>query len=584
MNNSVSGEKEMTEIKLPGVNISHLKKAVKFMYTGKLNISMREIKNDHLVWHINNILVNLFKIDAKLNLPTHLLTPPPKKEEDTDDDNPPGDGSKDNDQGGMRMKQNLSNGHGGSNNAYQSNSHHTSDIENTRQNNQMKEEQVDDEKPKEGQIVDEKPKEDQIKVEDVTGQPEEFVRNVATPDIIDLLDSDDEDCDNNNYFEGGNLDEVSNDHPEEAPDQNVDLNKNHENQCNETESIKNSPQLRPRGVKRAYSEEDSDDQSHEPVSAPSLSAARRKSREGSSSKAVVTHVPVSSILSAPSPLESQDSKSIPKVQDTRKSSRQKKKRSDPIESPLLTSDLLQTAMDAVYIPTLHLPNEFYQYQRDSPGPSSAQQTTNITPAPVVARKSVPALIPVENSVAVVNPEPLLPVQNSVAVVKPPASSVSKGVRTHHHIPWTVSGLKRPETLADLGQPKMHIHECQVCGAKFDHLKSLTIHIGRYHNHKSMVPCPEGCGKMLTTQAAIRKHLLSHRPEEEWPHKCPLCPKKFQARGDIPKHLKTRIHEADNVPDMGTRAWFDLIYHDDPTYVYENKMQEFNKKKARGKMC
>jgi len=369
----------------------------------------------------------------------------------------------------------------------------------------MKEEQIDYEKTKEGQIYDEKPKEDQIKVEDVTGEPEEFVRNVATPDIIDLLDSDDEDCDNNNYFEGGNLDEVSNDHPVEAPDQNVDLNKNHENQCNETESIKNSPQLRPRGVKRAYSEEDSDDQSHEPVSAPSLSAARRKSREGSSSKAVVTHVPVSSILSAPSPLESQDSKSI----DTRKSSRQKKKRSDPIESPLLTSDLLQTAMDAVYIPTLHLPNEFYQYQRDSPGPSSAQQTTNITPAPVVARKSVPALIPVENSVAVVNPEPLLPVQNSVAVVKPPASSASKGVRTHHHIPWTMSGLRRPETIADLGQPKLHIHECQVCGAKFDHLKSLTIHIGRNHNHKSMVPCPEGCGKMLTTQAAIRKHLLSH---------------------------------------------------------------------------
>merc|ERR1719341_2597295 len=132
------------------------------------------------------------------------------------------------------MKQNLSNGHRGSNNAFQSNSHqhHNSDIENTRQNNQMKEEQIDDEKPKEGQIDDEKPKEDQIKVEDATGEPVEFVRNVATPDIIDLLDSDDEDCDNNNYFEGGNLDEVSNDHPEEASDQNVDLNKNHENQCN----------------------------------------------------------------------------------------------------------------------------------------------------------------------------------------------------------------------------------------------------------------------------------------------------------------------------------------------------------------
>ena len=181
---------------MPGVNISHLKKAIKFMYTGKLNISMREIKNDHLVWHINNILVNLFKIDAKLNLPTDLLIPPPRKD-DTDEDSPPGDGPRDCNNGVKNSKQNLPNGHRGSD-TYQSNSNHASDIENTRQNNQIKEEQIDDEKPKE----------EQIKVEDVTGEPEEVLRNVATPDIIDLLDSDDEDCDNNNYFEGSNLDGV----------------------------------------------------------------------------------------------------------------------------------------------------------------------------------------------------------------------------------------------------------------------------------------------------------------------------------------------------------------------------------------
>ena len=554
MINSVSGsEKELTEIKMPGVNISHLKKAIKFMYTGKLNISMREIKNDHLVWHINNILVNLFKIDAKLNLPTDLLIPPPR-EDDTDEDSPPGDGPRDCNNGVKNSKQNLPNGHRGSD-TYQSNSNHASDIENTRQNNQIKEEQIDDEKPKE----------EQIKVEDVTGEPEEVLRNVATPDIIDLLDSDDEDCDNNNYLEGSNLDEVSNDHPEDDVDQNVDLNENHENQCNKSDQSKKHS---PRSRKRAYTEEDtnSDDYSHEPVLAPTLNPARRKSREDSSSKAGVTPVPVSSILAAPSPLESQAVRPASKAQDAALSSPPKKRHyEDPLESPLLTDDLLQTAMDAVYIPYTN------------PGPSSFQQTLNSVPAPIIARKSVPSLIPVLSL-------PELPVQNNVAVVKPPSSNTNKGVRTHHHIPWTMSGLRKPETLADLSQPKLHIHECQVCGARFDHLKSLTIHIGRSHNHKSMIPCPEGCGKMLTTQHAIRKHLLSHRPEEEWPHKCPLCPKKFQARGDIPKHLKTKIHEADNVPDMGTRAWFDLIYHDDPKYVYEEKMKEFNKKKARGKMC
>ena len=395
MINSVSGsDKEMTEIKLPGVNIFHLKKAIKFMYTGKLNISMREIKNDHLVWHINNILVNLFKIDAKLNLPTHLLIPPPMAD-DTDDDNPPGDGPKDCKDDLNNTKENQSNGRVGSG-SFQSNSNHASDIENTRQNKQMKEEQTDDDKPKkEEQLDDEKPK---IKVEDITGEPEEFVRNVATPDIIDLLDSDDEDCDNNNYFEGGNLDEVTNEHPEDDVDQNLDLNKNPQNQCKESDqSLVYSP--RSKGVKRAYfeteEERNSDEYSHEPVTAPSLSAARRKSREGSSSKAAVTHVPVSSILSAPCALESPAVRPTHKDQDAALTSPPKKRlHEDPLESPLLTNDLLQTAMDAIYIPTT------------TPGPSSPQQPLNIiVPAAVIARKSVPPLVPVLSL-----PSPPIPIQ------------------------------------------------------------------------------------------------------------------------------------------------------------------------------
>ena len=541
---SSGSEKELTEVKLPGVKLLHLKKAIKFLYTGKLNISMKEIKNDHLVWHINNILVDLFKIDAKLNLPIEYLIPPPE-EDDRDNDDSPGDGANGLDDI-QNKKQNLSNNRVRSD-AFQSNSHHVSDIENTRQSTQMKEIQIDHDESKENQI----------KVENITREPEELDRNVATPDIIDLLDSDD-DCDNNNYFECGNLDEVSSDQAKEEEKQTVDLNKNHEKQCNDTATDQSF-----KGIKRGCPEEDIDsyDYSHDPVTAPSLTPARRKSRGGShpSHYSDVNDVPISSVLTEPSRRESQGFCSTSRVNDSVRSPPSKKRApEDPLESPVMTNDLLQSAMDAIYIPA------------PTPSQSSDDNSANVVTAPVVARKSVPALIPVQNNVS--------------AAVLPHSSTVHKGVRTHHHSPWTISGLRKPETILDLNQPKTYIHECEVCGAKFDHLKSLTIHIGRSHNHKSMVPCPEGCGKMLTTQAAIKKHLLSHRPEEEWPYKCPLCPKKFQARGDIPKHLMTKIHEADNVPEKGTRAWFDLIYHDDPTYVYENKMRELHKKKAQGKMC
>ena len=52
------------------------------------------------------------------------------------------------------------------------------------------------------------------------------------------------------------------------------------------------------------------------------------------------------------------------------------------------------------------------------------------------------------------------------------------------------------------------------------LKTNTI------SKKKKVRCPE-CNKEMSSQSAIAKHLLSHRPKEEWPHSCILCKKKFQ---------------------------------------------------------
>ena len=161
-----------------------------------------------------------------------------------------------------------------------------------------------------------------------------------------------------------------------------------------------------------------------------------------------------------------------------------------------------------------------------------------------------------------------------------SSTPSRAVRKHHHIPWTMSGLKRNTTLAVVKQEPT-IHTCQDCGVKYDKYRSLEIHRQRTHNARARVECPEGCGKLLSSTTAIRKHLLSHRPEHEWPHACPICGKRFQARGDIPKHLMTKLHEGDSIPTMGTKEWFDLIYWDDPKYDYAAIKLKLEKQEAKG---
>ena len=59
------------------------------MYTGQLKMTKSEIDKDHLVWHVNHILLHLFRVDAKLNLPPHLLVAPAS---DGEDDEEGGDG------------------------------------------------------------------------------------------------------------------------------------------------------------------------------------------------------------------------------------------------------------------------------------------------------------------------------------------------------------------------------------------------------------------------------------------------------------------------------------------------------------
>ena len=122
----------------------------------------------------------------------------------------------------------------------------------------------------------------------------------------------------------------------------------------------------------------------------------------------------------------------------------------------------------------------------------------------------------------------------------------------------VTGRVRTQTATYRAEPAGR-YKCGVCDVVFTHTRSLQFHFARAHNPKATIPCPENCGKLLTSQNAIPKHLLSHRPRSEWPYFCPFCEKRFQALADVPKHFKTSQHINDiRIPESGTPKWDKLM--------------------------
>ena len=72
-------------------------------------------------------------------------------------------------------------------------------------------------------------------------------------------------------------------------------------------------------------------------------------------------------------------------------------------------------------------------------------------------------------------------------------------------------------------------------------------------------CPENCGKFFGLRGHLPKHLLSHRPKNQWPFVCLFCGQTFQARADLPKHFKTSKHSNDSrIPKQDTPAWVEMM--------------------------
>jgi len=131
------------------------------------------------------------------------------------------------------------------------------------------------------------------------------------------------------------------------------------------------------------------------------------------------------------------------------------------------------------------------------------------------------------------------------------------VHKHHFNPHTITGKIMDRTFETLSEPDGE-HICEICGMLYNKKASLQSHVSRVHNPNLTVQCPK-CPKMLSAKHALRKHLLSHLPENEWPFQCEFCYKHFQAKGDLPKHFATKKHKNDpNIPNPGTEEFKEVL--------------------------
>ena len=150
---------------------------------------------------------------------------------------------------------------------------------------------------------------------------------------------------------------------------------------------------------------------------------------------------------------------------------------------------------------------------------------------------------------------------------------------HHFNPHTITGKIMDRTFETLSEPDGE-HICELCGMMYNKKASLKSHHSRVHNPNLTVQCPK-CPKMLSAKHALRKHLLSHKPENEWPYRCEFCYKHFQAKGDLPKHFATKKHRNDpNVPNPGTEEFKEILERS--CMNIKIKMEKPKKEKTKGK--
>lgn len=130
------------------------------------------------------------------------------------------------------------------------------------------------------------------------------------------------------------------------------------------------------------------------------------------------------------------------------------------------------------------------------------------------------------------------------------------VRKYGHSDHTFKEMNGETELFSCDQPD--------CMKSFKKGTSLKLHKSRKHHPNLTVSCTfDGCEKMFASKAALKKHTLTHKPEDEWPKGCPFCMKRFQAKTDLANHLRTKKHIKDILGiDEHSESWKELMSKQD----------------------
>ena len=102
-----------------------------------------------------------------------------------------------------------------------------------------------------------------------------------------------------------------------------------------------------------------------------------------------------------------------------------------------------------------------------------------------------------------------------------------------------------------------MYNCEICGHIYSKLGILQTHWKQAHNPNAKYKCPE-CPKALASRQSIKKHMLTHRPESEWPVSCELCEKRFTGVQELQKHFSTPAHKEDEKVKAGSESLRDIL--------------------------
>lgn len=102
-----------------------------------------------------------------------------------------------------------------------------------------------------------------------------------------------------------------------------------------------------------------------------------------------------------------------------------------------------------------------------------------------------------------------------------------------------------------------MYNCEICGYTYSKLGTLQKHWKDAHNPNAKYKCPE-CPKALASRQSIKKHMLSHRPETDWPVSCELCEKRFPGIQELQKHFSTPLHKEDEKIKPGSESLRDIL--------------------------